>query len=180
MFVVRGKSGKVVGKYATRAEAERRIHQLKAGAARLRPFAFGRGARSPSTKGDWETGAHSHGANDLILFADNTGTLYPEKKRIIELSKMPNGSRALFFHDKGVYSTKPFDGREKDQYGRIRTLPVHATSGSPTRGRGKPFVVHTKSGKIAGSYATKAEAEARIRQLKANAERLKAYRFGKR
>jgi hypothetical protein len=87
MFVVRGKSGKVVGKYATRAEAERRIAQLKAGAARLRPFAFGRGARSPSTKGDWETGAHSHGANDLILFAYNTGTLYPEKKRIIELLK---------------------------------------------------------------------------------------------
>jgi hypothetical protein len=56
-------------------------------------------------------------------------------------------------------------------------------SGSPSPSRGsskKPFVVHTKSGKIAGRYATKAEAEARIRQLKANAERLKAYRFGKR
>ena len=47
-YVVRGKSGKVVGRYATQAEAERRIAQLKAGAARLRPFQFASGsARSP-------------------------------------------------------------------------------------------------------------------------------------
>ena len=39
-FVVRGKSGKVVGTYATRGEAERRIAQLKAGAERLRRFQF--------------------------------------------------------------------------------------------------------------------------------------------
>ena len=50
MFTVRGKSGKVVGQYATKAEAERRIAQLKAGAARLRPFQFagGRTSRSPT------------------------------------------------------------------------------------------------------------------------------------
>ena len=43
MFVVRGKSGKVVGRYATKAEAERRVEQLRAGAARLAPFKFGGG-----------------------------------------------------------------------------------------------------------------------------------------
>ena len=97
-----------------------------------------------------------------------------------ELSRMPNGSQALFFHDKGVYSTKPFSGRGKDEHGRIGGLPVHATSGSPTRGgaRGGAFVVRGKSGKVAGRYATKAEAERRVRQLKANADRLKAFRFG--
>ena len=39
-FVVRGKSGKIAGRYATRAEAERRIAQLKAGASRLKAFQF--------------------------------------------------------------------------------------------------------------------------------------------
>jgi hypothetical protein len=87
MFVVRGKSGKVAGRYHTKAEAERRIAQLKAGAARLRPFAFAGHRTSRSPGEEWETGAHSHGANDLILFADNTGELYPEKQRIIELLK---------------------------------------------------------------------------------------------
>lgn len=43
-----------------------------------------RTARSP---GEWETGASSHGANELILFADNTGELYNEKKRILALLK---------------------------------------------------------------------------------------------
>ena len=46
MFTVRGKSGKVVGRYHTKAEAEHRVQQLKAGAARLRPFQFT--SRSPS------------------------------------------------------------------------------------------------------------------------------------
>ena len=45
-FVVRGKSGKVVGRYATKAEAERRVEQLRAGAARLALFKFA--SRSPS------------------------------------------------------------------------------------------------------------------------------------
>ena len=40
LFVVRGKSGKVAGRYHTRAEAERRIAQLKAGAARLKGYQF--------------------------------------------------------------------------------------------------------------------------------------------
>ena len=39
-FVVRGKSGKVVGRYATEAEARRRIEQLKAGAERLKKYQF--------------------------------------------------------------------------------------------------------------------------------------------
>ena len=43
-FVVRGKSGNIVGRYATQAEAERRIAQLRAGAARLRPFQFASGS----------------------------------------------------------------------------------------------------------------------------------------
>jgi hypothetical protein len=37
--------------------------------------------------GPFETGAHTHGANELILYANSTGKLYPEKKRIIELLK---------------------------------------------------------------------------------------------
>jgi hypothetical protein len=49
-FVVRGKSGKVVGRYATRGEAEARIEQLRAGASRLAPFRFSGGLRSPSSK----------------------------------------------------------------------------------------------------------------------------------
>ena len=40
LFVVRSNSGKVVGRYHTKAEAEHRVQQLKAGAARLRPFQF--------------------------------------------------------------------------------------------------------------------------------------------
>jgi hypothetical protein len=53
---------------------------------------------------------------------------------------------------------------------------------SPVRGHkaGLKFVVRGKSGKVAGRYHTKAEAEHRIAQLKANAERLRAFRFGKR
>ena len=43
-FVVRGKSGNIVGRYATQAEAERRIAQLRAGAVRLRPFQFASGS----------------------------------------------------------------------------------------------------------------------------------------
>ena len=39
-FVVRSKSGKVVGRYATEAEAKRRIEQLKAGAERLKKYQF--------------------------------------------------------------------------------------------------------------------------------------------
>lgn len=44
-YVVRGKSGKVVGRYATRGEAEARIAQIKTG---LAPYKFARGSRSPS------------------------------------------------------------------------------------------------------------------------------------
>jgi hypothetical protein len=39
-FIVRSKSGKVVGRYHTRAEAQRRIAQLKAGAERLKGYRF--------------------------------------------------------------------------------------------------------------------------------------------
>ena len=46
LFVVRSNSGKVVGRYHTKAEAEHCVQQLKAGAARLRPFQFT--SRSPS------------------------------------------------------------------------------------------------------------------------------------
>jgi hypothetical protein len=49
MFVVRGKSGKVVGRYATKAEAERRVEQLRAGAARLAPYKFGGGRSARSS-----------------------------------------------------------------------------------------------------------------------------------
>jgi len=82
-FAVRDQQGRLVKVFRTRAEAARCVSQL----ARAE-----RGARSPSSKdwtrpGDWETGAHSHGANNLILFADSTGELYPEKKRILELLK---------------------------------------------------------------------------------------------
>ncbi len=57
-YVVRGKNGKVVGTYATRGEAERRIAQLKAGAERLRPFQFagGRHQGSPSRGPKMEPG----------------------------------------------------------------------------------------------------------------------------
>lgn len=68
-FVVRGKSGKVVGRYATRGEAEARIEQLKDGANRLRSFQFSPGddfkrgtgtKRAPGGRGrirkaKWET-----------------------------------------------------------------------------------------------------------------------------
>jgi hypothetical protein len=39
-YVVRGKSGKVIGRYATRAEAEQRLAQLRKGAERLRGYRF--------------------------------------------------------------------------------------------------------------------------------------------
>ena len=39
-FVVRSKSGKVVGRYHTQAEAARRVAQLKAGAERLKKYRF--------------------------------------------------------------------------------------------------------------------------------------------
>lgn len=51
---------------------------------------------------------------------------------------------------------------------------------SPSSRSGLKFVVRGKSGKIAGRYATRAEAEHRIAQLKAGAARLKSYRFSKR
>jgi hypothetical protein len=41
-FIVRGKSGRIVGQYKTRAEAEHRIAQLKAGATRLKAYRFGK------------------------------------------------------------------------------------------------------------------------------------------
>ena len=62
--------------------------------------------------------------------------------------------------------------------GRKAHSPVRAPHRGSTR-TGK-FVVRGKSGKVAGRYHTKAEAEHRIAQLKANAERLRAFRFGKR
>ena len=40
---------------------------------------------SPSSS--WETGAHSHAANNLILYADNTSELYAAKKAAIERAK---------------------------------------------------------------------------------------------
>jgi hypothetical protein len=58
MYIVRGKSGKVVGKYKTRAEAAHRIAQLKAGAERLRAFQF-RGSRSPIRGRIGATGIHA-------------------------------------------------------------------------------------------------------------------------
>ena len=42
-YVVRGKSGKVVGRYATRGEAEARIAQLRAGVQRLQRYQFSPG-----------------------------------------------------------------------------------------------------------------------------------------
>ena len=41
------------------------------------------------------------------------------------------------------------------------------------------YVVKAKTGRVMGRYATKAEAEARTRQLARQAEALKAHRFGK-
>lgn len=46
MFVVRGKSGKILGKYKTKAEAARRVAQLAENAARLKVYQF-KGQRSP-------------------------------------------------------------------------------------------------------------------------------------
>ena len=51
LFVVRSNSGKVVGRYHTKAEAEHRVQQLKAGAARLKPFQFASGHSSQSPDG---------------------------------------------------------------------------------------------------------------------------------
>src|SRR5271155_1687381 len=45
MFTVKGKSGKVLGQYKTKAEAEHRIAQLAEGAARLKSYRFS-GSRS--------------------------------------------------------------------------------------------------------------------------------------
>ena len=59
MFVVKGKSGKVIGRYPTREAAARRIAQLKAGAQRLAPYKFG-SARSPVAGGFDE-----HAADEL-------------------------------------------------------------------------------------------------------------------
>jgi hypothetical protein len=49
MFVVRGKSGKVLGKYHTKAEAARRVAQVAANVARLAPYRFGGGRRRASS-----------------------------------------------------------------------------------------------------------------------------------
>jgi hypothetical protein len=50
--------------------------------------------RSPTSS--WETGAHSHAANNLILYADNTGELYNAKiKAILTAAK---------FLGKGTYT----------------------------------------------------------------------------
>lgn len=61
-----------------------------------------------------------------------------------------------------------------------RGRKAHSPAGHRgARGAGK-FVVRGKSGKVAGRYHTKAEAEHRIAQLKANADRLRSFRFTKR
>jgi hypothetical protein len=51
MYVVRGKSGKVVGTYTTRAAAEARIAQLRAEAERLAPYKFGSGRAGSPIRG---------------------------------------------------------------------------------------------------------------------------------
>ena len=85
MFVVKGKSGKVIGRYPTRAAAARRIAQLKAGARRLAPYKFG-SARSPVAGGFDE-----HAADELRLYLDNEADLYRRKTS----SFIPNVRRKI-------------------------------------------------------------------------------------
>ena len=85
MFVVKGKSGKVIGRYPTRAAAARRIAQLKAGAQRLAPYKFG-SARSPVAGGFDE-----HAADELRLYLDNEADLYRRKMS----SFIPNVRRKI-------------------------------------------------------------------------------------
>ena len=85
MFVVKGKSGKVIGRYPTRAAAARRIAQLKAGAQRLAPYKFG-SARSP-VAGDFD----EHAADELRLYLDNDRALYDRKMN----SFIPNVRRKI-------------------------------------------------------------------------------------
>ena len=85
MFVVKGKSGKVIGRYPTREAAARRIAQLKAGAQRLAPYKFG-SARSPVAGGFDE-----HAADELRLYLDNEADLYRRKMS----SFIPNVRRKI-------------------------------------------------------------------------------------
>ncbi len=91
MFVVKGKSGKVIGRYPTRAAAARRIAQLKAGAQRLAPYKFG-SARSPVAGGFDE-----HAADELRLYLDNEADLYRRKMS----SFIPNVRRKI---EQGKYN----------------------------------------------------------------------------
>lgn len=99
MFTVRGKSGKIVGRYVTKAEAERRIAQLKAGAARLRPFRFvGAAAHSPTISKE-----------PLSVYLAPKGAvpgIGPERGRVLHdgISRYtsPHGSFRYVFYQSGV------------------------------------------------------------------------------
>jgi hypothetical protein len=101
-YVVRGKSGKVAGRYATRAEAERRIAQLKAGASRLKAFQFGggRSAKSPGWQvvvgnigtvfdGTRESAARVVFKDYVILSKSNNGRAGGESVTLLDPSGEP-------------------------------------------------------------------------------------------
>ena len=128
MFTVRGKSGKVVGQYTTKAEAERRIAQLKAGAARLRPFRFvGRSSRSP------------HGwVEEIQAMLDKAGYAGDLKKHAERLVREGYGPEEIAYRirtgqierglgiqmvKKGTFRMSPHERQEYTVFKRSKTNP---------------------------------------------------------
>jgi hypothetical protein len=124
-YVVRGKNGKVVGTYATRGEAERRIAQLKAGAERLRRFQFAGGRRAASPVNPLgEYAAHQRRMKTFVA------QKYGGTREYVHNSAIPSGAgRWLFW-------TKPAGGgKARQEYATHAEVAGsrHESSPSPAR-----------------------------------------------
>lgn len=53
--------------------------------------------------GEWETGAHSHSANDVVLVLENEGAAYPMRRQI-EQRLYAAWKRSAYTHEEGVAS----------------------------------------------------------------------------
>ena len=130
-FVVRGKSGKVVGTYATRGEAERRIAQLKAGAERLRRFQFAGGRRAASPVNPLgEYAAHQRRMKTFVAQKYN-GT-----REYVHNSAIPSGAGHWTFWTKpagGGKSRQEYATHAEIAGSRYESSPEHSWPGQPRR-----------------------------------------------
>jgi hypothetical protein len=167
--------------------AKRELQMLMSGEYGPPPaFKPGRGrkAHSPATRSAYRGGRH--GARHRIDLAEHRAlteaALGPVPEHVSRLGasrELKAKARLIQLHAWETGRSPEFAANAiRKLYGIASHSPVRASHRGSTR-TGK-FVVRGKSGKVAGRYHTKAEAEHRIAQLKANAERLRAFRFGKR